>query len=76
MSPHVLKNVRIMKFSGDNRVHLRLSELSESAHRATASGEAAGVNRIEEQVDQLAAKLWDLTGEELAEVRASLAERG
>ncbi len=70
--PHILKNVRIPEFSERNRVHLRLAELSEAAHKAAASGDDAKVKSIRDEVDQVAAKLWNLTDEELAEIRLSL----
>jgi len=72
--PHVLKNVRIPMFSEKDRVHLRLAELSEAAHKATASGEATAVKKIEDEIDRIATKLWDLTDQELAEIHASLEE--
>lgn len=76
ISTHILENIRIPKFSEKNRPHLRLAELSEAAHKAAAAGESAEVKRIEDEVDQVAAKLWDLTDEELAEIRSSLEETG
>ncbi len=51
-----------------------LVDLSEAAHKATASGEADEVKKIEEEVDRVAAKLWELTDEELSEIRSSLME--
>lgn len=72
MSPHILKNIRISRFSRKSRTHARLSQLSEAAHKATH--DAAEVRRIEDEVDRVAARLWDLTDEELAEIRSSLAD--
>ncbi len=72
--PHVLKYVRVLLFSPKNHAHIRLSELSESAHKAAGKGDAAGVKRIEEEVDRWAAKVWGLTDQELREIKASLAE--
>ena len=62
------------RFSDKNRVHLRLSEFSEAAHKAAASGESAEVKSIEEEVDRVDAKLWDPTDDELSEIRSSLDE--
>ncbi|MCS6859792.1 MAG: hypothetical protein NZT92_05680 [Abditibacteriales bacterium] len=46
--------------------------MSRQAH-AIASGEAAGVlAEVEREVDECAAKVWGLTGEELAAVQRSL----
>jgi hypothetical protein len=71
---HVLKNVSMPSFSKDDRLHAKLAELSEAAHKAAVSADMPEVKRIEDQVDRVAAKLWDLSEEELAEIRASLEE--
>ena len=72
--PHVLDNVNIPKFSSKNSVHVHLSELSEAAHKAAASGDEAEGRRIEEEIDHWAAKLWGLTEEEMAEIKRALEE--
>lgn len=74
IAPHVLQNVHIPSFSKKNRTHLRLAQLSEAAHKATAEGDTAEVKRIEEEIDRWAAKLWNLSRDELAEIKRSLEE--
>ena len=74
MDTHILENLRVPKFSEKNRIHVRLAELSAAAHKFASSGDQAEVKRIEDQVDRVAAKLWDLTDEELSEIRSSLEE--
>lgn len=70
--PHVLKNIRISKFDSKNKLHLRLAELSEKAHEiAKTDGDTSD---IENQIDDLAAEIWELTKEELREIKASLEE--
>jgi hypothetical protein len=58
--PHVLKNVRLPKFSEKNRIHVKLSEISIAAHRAASAGDVEEVKRLEGKIDLWAAKLWDL----------------
>lgn len=72
--PHILKNVRIPTFSADNHLHIRLAELSETANKATLAGHTEEVTQTEGKVDRLAAKLWDLSDEELAEITRSLGD--
>ena len=72
--PHVLGNVKIPIFSGKNRNHKRLSALSHAAHIAATKGETTELECIEAEIDQWAAKLWNLSDEELAEIRRSLEE--
>jgi hypothetical protein len=72
--PHVLENVGVPKFSAENKTHHRLAELSEAAHRAAGKSEKAEVKSIEEEIDRWAAKLWELSDEEVAEMKRSLEE--
>jgi hypothetical protein len=73
-APSVLERVHIQKFSEKKNIHLKLAELSEAAHKAATAGDTAEVERIEEEVDRWAAKLWGLSEEELAEIKRSLEE--
>jgi SAM-dependent methyltransferase len=72
--PHVLENIKVPRFVPKNRIHEKLAELSQQAHAAAAKGKDEEVKGIEAEVDKWAAKLWGLTGEELAEILASLEE--
>ena len=75
-TPHVLENLRVPRYNAANPTHRRLAALSQQAHAATAAGDTARVREIEAEIDQRAAELWGLTGEELAEIQRSLAELG
>lgn len=72
--PHVLNNINIPKFSASNRIHVRLAERSEAAHKAAAKGDIAAVARIEQEIDRTAARLWGLSDDDLAEITRSLEE--
>lgn len=73
-SPNVLEKARIPAYDSTNPIHRQLAALSQQAHEATAAGEAARVREIEAEIDQLAARLWGLTGAELREIQESLEE--
>ena len=73
-TPQILENVRVPRFDPANPTHLALSSLSQQAHAATATGDAARVRAIEAEIDRLAAQLWGLTEAELREIQESLAE--
>jgi hypothetical protein len=75
-SPHVMEKVGIPRYNAANATHLRLAALSQQAHVAAAAGETARMGEIEAEIDRLAAELWGLTGAELREIQASLAELG
>jgi hypothetical protein len=73
-SMHVLENIRITKFDPGKKIHQELAGLSEEAHTATALGEEDTVAFVEGRIDELAAKIWGLSAEELKEIQESLVE--
>ncbi|MDP2934899.1 MAG: N-6 DNA methylase [Dehalococcoidia bacterium] len=77
-TPTVLKHIRIPKFNPDDDVHIALARVSEKAHRSTAQATPNGpdLHELDVEVDRLAAQLWGLTEEELAEIQRSLKELG
>ena len=72
--PHILEHIRIPCFDPKNPVHLRLAELSEQAHEAAKVGDEMRLREIEAEIDRWAAKLWDLSDDELREIQQSLRE--
>jgi hypothetical protein len=72
--PHILERVCIPRFDPKNRVHQRLAELSAQAHEAARNDDALALTRVEAEIDRLAARLWGLTDQELAEIQRSLQE--
>lgn len=73
-SMHVLRYIRVPKFSAQNIVHLKLAKLSKATHKATKNDEAGVVKELEQQIDNYSAKLWDLSDEDLTEIKRSLEE--
>ncbi|MBI3945574.1 MAG: SAM-dependent DNA methyltransferase [Armatimonadetes bacterium] len=73
--PHIFQNIRIPRYQPGNPTHARLAELSQRAH-AIAAGESPGVLAdVEREIDECAAKVWDLTPQELAAVQEALRNR-
>jgi len=73
-SMHILEHIRIPRFDPKNPVHFRLAELSQAAHEAAKVGDGLRLREIEAEIDLLAAKLWNLSDDELREIQESLAE--
>jgi hypothetical protein len=71
---HLLQNICVPKFDPKNKIHRDLSALSEEAHSAISSGDDKRVSEIEEEIDLLCAKLWNLSDPELKEIKQSLAD--
>jgi len=73
-STHVLENIRISKYDFANPLHQELAALSQRAHELAAKDEKEKLRDVEEEIDEKAAQLWGLTGEELREIKRSLEE--
>lgn len=76
ITTHVVQRISIPEFEAKASSPLRLSELSQAAHAAVAAGNEARLREIEAEIDEMVAKLWDLTPQELEAVRESLRELG
>jgi hypothetical protein len=74
MDTHILKYIKIPKFDPKNSTHKDLKDLSIKAHRAAAANKKDDVLALEEQIDELATRIWGLTHEEVKEVKLSLQE--
>jgi hypothetical protein len=62
-SPSMLDFLRLRRFEPDNSLHRELTASSREAHQAVCQGEALG--EIQQQIDRLAARLWELSDGEL-----------
>lgn len=71
-SPNVLEKARIPKYDPGNSKHRRLATLARQAHEAISESDEITVHKIESEIDQLAATLWDVTPQELADIQKSL----
>ncbi|OFX17726.1 MAG: hypothetical protein A2Z18_04965 [Armatimonadetes bacterium RBG_16_58_9] len=74
-SPHVLDHIAIPQYSTTNQSHVRLAELSEMAHGAASDHRLETLRQIENDVDRVAAELWQITNDELAAIQAALREQ-
>jgi len=78
--PHLLRYLGIPKFDPKEKLHVNLAELSRKAHELAKKYHEENetiaqeeLERIEEDVDKAAARIYGLTDEELEEVKKSLA---
>jgi hypothetical protein len=72
VSTHVLKNLAIPTFSPKNPLHLALAEQSRLCHAAAAQGDVAKLAKLEQKLDILAAKLWQIDTADLARIQACI----
>lgn len=73
-SPHLFEKLAIPDFDTHNKVHRRLAELSKEAHDAVRHNGTADVAHISDEIDHLSAAVWDLSDEEIRDVKFSIAE--
>ena len=71
-SPHVLEHIAIPKFKPADPEHTHLADLSVQCHAAAALSDTAALADLQTQVDRAAAKLWDISGLELAAIQQAL----
>jgi hypothetical protein len=79
ISTHILEHVYVPKFDTKNRLHLKLSELSQQAHElankfreqndSIASGQ---LTKVEEEVDTTVGTLYGIEAKELDEMKKAL----
>jgi type II restriction/modification system DNA methylase subunit YeeA len=79
METHIMKNIRIPKFDPKNKYHLNLAQLSKKAHVLARKhygqndqGVAEELKQIEDKIDNIAAEIYGMTTEELADVKKTL----
>jgi hypothetical protein len=76
-STHVLEHIAVPMFDPTDTVHGELSRLSAKAHELTVWGDEKSkkeLAEVEEEINSVAADLWDITPEELNEIKRSLRE--
>jgi len=71
-STHVLENIRIPKFDPDEGSHRKLASLSQRLHVAAVHDRPDALRGLEATIDELAARIWSITREELTAIRESL----
>lgn len=59
-APSVMEHVGIPKFDTKNRNHIKLSEFSKELHRLRTEGKEADMSRLEEEVNTMAWKLFEI----------------
>ncbi|WP_160162881.1 MULTISPECIES: Eco57I restriction-modification methylase domain-containing protein [Halorubrum] len=70
LSPHILETINIPRYDPNNSSHVELAELSIEAHNTSSGSE---INRIEDQIDNVLADMWNITDEELEQIGESIA---
>ena len=57
-APSVMNNFAIPRFDADNKLHRKLSELSEKAHQRVKTGKS--IEDIEKEINTVVKKLWNI----------------
>lgn len=73
-STHLFERIRIPPFRRSNRMHMKLAELSALAHQVAAKSDDKELAKAEREIDRVAARLWGVSSEEMADIRRSLEE--
>lgn len=70
-STHIFNLLSVPTFSQKDSLHQKLAQHSVDAHKAAARSEQERVLRIEEEIDHAAIRVWNLSAEDLAEIKRS-----
>ena len=57
-APSVMNNLAIPKFTGHNKIHIRISELSQKAHALVAQGKE--IEKLQEDLNDAVERLWNI----------------
>jgi hypothetical protein len=72
ISTHVLKHLAVPTFSPKNKIHRALADQSRLCHNTVKIGNTDEVVVAEEEIDRLAAELWQLSSNELTRIKECL----
>lgn len=75
-SPHILENLAVLRFDPENERHLQISEISKSAHHATATGQDNHVKQLEDGLNNEVALLYGINAEQVDLCRGALKALG
>ena len=73
-APSMLKPLSIPKFKEIDENHNQLVKLSKQCHVAEVSADTDKLSKLEAEIDKVAAKLWDITDNELEAIQGALKE--
>jgi hypothetical protein len=57
-APSVMNHLAIPRFNGNNRIHIKIAELSQKAHNLVAQGKAIG--KLQNDLNEAAKRLWNI----------------
>jgi hypothetical protein len=72
ISTHVLKNISVPMFSPKSTLHAALAKQSRVCHLAAIANDASTLAKAEEEIDNLACKLWGLDATSLERIRSHM----
>jgi methylase of polypeptide subunit release factors len=79
ISTHILKNIFVPKFNSKNKLHLKLSQLSQKAHELAKKyyedndkKAKEELKKVEDNIDKTVAKLYGISEKELEEIKNAL----
>ena len=57
-APSVMNNLAIPKFNSDNKIHMKIAELSQKAHNLVAQGKE--IEKLQNELDEAVERLWNI----------------
>jgi len=72
-TPEFINMLNIKRYDPSNALHRKLAELSKKAHQLAQQNQENELKKVEEEIDKIVAQLYDITEDELKEVKKCLA---
>ena len=73
-SPHIMKYLKIPRFDENNEVHRKIAERSREIHELNYNDTNNSVEYKYLYIDPLAGRIWDISSQELEEIRWNLSD--
>jgi hypothetical protein len=72
-TPEFINMLNIKRYDSSNALHRKLAELSKKAHQLAQQNQENELKKVEEEIDKIVAQLYDITEDELKEIKKCLA---
>ena len=72
--PHILGKISIPRFKRTDDLHTLLAELSHQCHDSAQNGREDTIVELEAQIDEVAARMWGISGAGLKAIQGALAD--
>ena len=71
-----ISRIALPRFAASNKLHTKICGCSQKCHKAVAEGKRSDLEKIERELDEAAAQIWNINDDELKAIEDSLSDLG